>query len=290
MAASQQQRAAAYANYIAPLYEDSPWVVGDEWFEYVDEPEGGRFDGENNNFGVVNVENQPYQSMVDEMEVAHSIAPDRLVQTGPTCDSWADSAGTVTCTAHVSGAAYPPSIVTTSLGGGVEGTPYSGSITAIGGRPGYRFSLRAGSVLPKGLKLDADTGMVSGTPKSYGSFSFGIAVTDSTSPTHRTASRTVSLKIAPRPVTIKTSHLPRAFAGAPYSATLSAASGAPPFTWGLVGGALPKGVALGSGGSLKGTPTKTGTFVFSVRVTDSFQPADTATKSLSLVVAAPRGT
>ena len=37
----QTARAAAYTDYIAPLYEHSPWVVGDEWFEYVDEPQGG---------------------------------------------------------------------------------------------------------------------------------------------------------------------------------------------------------------------------------------------------------
>ena len=96
----QTARAAAYTDYIAPLYEHSPWVVGDEWFEYVDEPQGGRFDGENNNFGVVDVENQPYQDLVTQMEIMHSIAPDRIGQTGPSCDSWADTSTGVTCTAY----------------------------------------------------------------------------------------------------------------------------------------------------------------------------------------------
>jgi hypothetical protein len=68
----QATRAAAYTDYIAPLYEHSPWVVGDEWFEYVDEPQGGRFDGENNNFGLVDVENQPYQDLVTRMEISYT--------------------------------------------------------------------------------------------------------------------------------------------------------------------------------------------------------------------------
>ncbi len=110
----QSSRAAAYTDYIAPLYEDAPWVVGDEWFEYVDEPQGGRFDGENNNFGVVNVENQPYQDLVTQLEIMHSIAPDRAYQTGPTCDSWSDGSSGVTCTATMAKASYPLSIYSAS--------------------------------------------------------------------------------------------------------------------------------------------------------------------------------
>ena len=113
----QTTRAAAYTDYIAPLYEYSPWVVGDEWFEYVDEPQGGRFDGENNNFGVVDVENQPYQDLVTQMEIMHSIAPDRVGQTGPSCDSWADTSTGVECTAYMPVETYPLTIFSTALPG-----------------------------------------------------------------------------------------------------------------------------------------------------------------------------
>ena len=35
---SQQARANDYANFVAPLYEDAPWVIGDGWFEYWTSP------------------------------------------------------------------------------------------------------------------------------------------------------------------------------------------------------------------------------------------------------------
>ena len=113
-------------------------MVGDEWFEYVDEPEGGRFDGENNNFGLVNVEDQPYQPLVDQMAVMHSIAPDRLVQTGPTCDSWADGTTGVTCTATMPRDQLPAQHRTTSPWPGSTRAPVLPRLVAIGGGPATR--------------------------------------------------------------------------------------------------------------------------------------------------------
>ena len=138
---TQQARAAAYTNYIAPLYLHAPWVVGDEWFEYVDEPQGGRFDGENDNFGVVDVEDQPYQDLVTQMEILHSMAPDRVAQSGPACDSWADNTGQVTCTATLPQVSYPLSVFSTSLPGATQGAAYANYVIAEGGRPGYTFAL-----------------------------------------------------------------------------------------------------------------------------------------------------
>jgi hypothetical protein len=43
---------------------------------------------------------------------------------------------------------------------------------------------------------------------------------------------------------------------------------APPFTWSLVGGALPPGLTLFPSGQLYGTPTTTGLFTFTLKVTD----------------------
>ena len=62
---SQQQRASEFENFIAPLYEDTPALVGDDWFQYVDEPPGGRTgDGENSDFGMIDVNGNPYPTMV----------------------------------------------------------------------------------------------------------------------------------------------------------------------------------------------------------------------------------
>lgn len=42
----------------------SPWITGYHWFEWADEPAEGRFDGEDNNFGLVTAGDDPYPVMV----------------------------------------------------------------------------------------------------------------------------------------------------------------------------------------------------------------------------------
>ncbi len=281
----QQARAAAYTDYIAPLYEHSRWVVGDEWFEYVDEPEGGRFDGENNNFGVVDVENQPYQDLVDQMEIMHSVAPDRIDQTGPACDSWADTSSGVTCTAYLPKETYPLSIFSSTVPDATQGIEYSNYVITIGGEPKYSFSLTEGS-LPDGLRFSAKTGLVSGKPKVYGTFKFTVTAIDSTSPTPQTSTEVESITIAPREVAVRTSKIRPATVGKAFSQALVAKRGAPPYTWATTSGALPPGLTLEAGGTIQGVPTTAGSFTFTVQVTDSYDPADTATRTLTLTVAA----
>jgi hypothetical protein len=283
VAPTQQARAAAYAGFIAPLYENSPWLVGDSWFEYVDEPQGGRTsNGEDNNFGVVNVQDQPYPEMVNALSIMHSIAPDRLVQSGPTCDSWANGPNGVTCTAYMPVASYPLSIVDTSVPSGTEKQSYTGGVYAGGGRPAYAVSVTQGS-LPPGLKLDRKTGTISGKPKAVGTFGFTVQVTDSSgSPP---ATQPLSISIAPaNPVSIKTFSLTRAVKNAPYSKALGATGGTAPFTWSVVGGALPTGLSLGTDGRFSGQASVSGTFGFTVQVTDSSQPAGTASRNFTLLV------
>jgi hypothetical protein len=92
-----------------------------------------------------------------------------------------------------------------------------------------------------------------------------------------------TLSVQSTPLTITTTSLPGGAVGASYSATLAASGGTPPYTWSIASGALPTGLSLnGSSGVISGTPTATGTFSFTARVTDS--AAQTATKSLSIAV------
>lgn len=85
--ATQQDRAAAYVTYVQHLYT-APWIVGDHWFEYVDEPPGGRFDREDSNFGLVSNADTPWRTLVSRMTRLHAVAPDRLVDPRPPCTSW----------------------------------------------------------------------------------------------------------------------------------------------------------------------------------------------------------
>lgn len=100
--ATQLERANAYAHFIEPFYRAAPWVVGDDWFEYVDEPAGGRFDGENSNWGIVSVDDVPYATLVRRMITVHASAPDRRVRQTRHCVSWGRSSqGAISCTAWI---------------------------------------------------------------------------------------------------------------------------------------------------------------------------------------------
>ena len=66
--------------------------------------------------------------------------------------------------------------------------------------------------------------------------------------------------------------LPVGTNGVVYPATTFVATGgafSPPFTWSLQSGGLPSGLSLSSGGTVSGTPTQTGTFDFTLQLTDS---------------------
>jgi len=59
----QNERAKAYVNYVRSVMR-MPAFVGCHWFQYVDEPLTGRFDGENYNIGFVTVTDTPYPELV----------------------------------------------------------------------------------------------------------------------------------------------------------------------------------------------------------------------------------
>src|SRR5215469_8494720 len=87
------------------------------------------------------------------------------------------------------------------------------------------------------------------------------------------------------PVTITTSTLAGGTQGTAYSQTLTASGGTSPYAWTLVSGTnLPAGLTLSSSGVISGTPTGSGTTNFTVMVTDSSSPAQTAQATLSITV------
>ncbi len=82
---------------------------------------------------------------------------------------------------------------------------------------------------------------------------------------------------------ITTSEMPGGIVGEPYALTLSADGGLPPYQW-RVQGSLPQGLSLkATGGTISGTPNKTGSFPVQVVVADANSNA--ATQSLTLVMA-----
>jgi N,N-dimethylformamidase beta subunit-like protein/F5/8 type C domain-containing protein/putative Ig domain-containing protein len=193
-------------------------------------------------------------------------------------------AATATRTLALSVTPPPLSITTTTLPSGTVGAAYNSSLAATGGTPPYSWSLASGA-LPPGLTLSSG-GTISGTPSQSGSFSFTAQVTDASTPT-QAATQTLTLTVVRPPLKITTTTLPPATVGVAYNASLAATGGTPPYRWSIASGSLPLGLSLSSNGTISGTPLQSGSFSFTVRVTDSSSPAGTATQPLTLSVGLP---
>jgi hypothetical protein len=58
------ERAVAYRYYVENAAAH-PAIIGTHWFQWIDQPSTGRFDGENYNIGFVDVTDRPYKDMVN---------------------------------------------------------------------------------------------------------------------------------------------------------------------------------------------------------------------------------
>jgi hypothetical protein len=172
-------------------------------------------------------------------------------------------------------------IATSALPDGRVGLAYNQTLAASSGVEPYVWSLAGGS-LPEGLSLDG-SGVISGTPSASGVADFTIRVADACSPP---AEQTKALSITvPANLAIVTSHLPEPIAaGSVYSATLAASGGLVPYTWTLASGSLPDGLSLNpSTGAISGTwAVGSGTWSFTVRVSDSGSPSVSCEKALAI--------
>ena len=88
-----------------------------------------------------------------------------------------------------------PTITTTSLAGGQEGSAYSQTLAATGTAP-ITWSVNVGS-LPAGLSLNGSTGVISGTPTTAGTSNFTIMAANGTSPDDTQALSIVIAAVTP---------------------------------------------------------------------------------------------
>lgn len=87
----------------------------------------------------------------------------------------------------------------------------------------------------------------------------------------------------PTGLTFVTTSFSLGFKSSPYSATLQASGGTPPYSFSLLTGSLPAGLSLSSAGIISGTPTTVGISTFTARVTDStMATADSGTLILQI--------
>jgi large repetitive protein len=124
-------------------------------------------------------------------------------------------------------------------------------------------------VLPPGLKLsqvDDHTALVDGVPTDGGSWRVWMAVKDCE---NKSAEALFDFEVGRRTYGIKTSSLPSATPGSPYSFRLDAGDHPTRFAeWKVTSGSLPAGLSLNApDGVISGTPTSAGSSTFTVTVT-----------------------
>jgi hypothetical protein len=160
--------------------------------------------------------------------------------------------------------------------------PYTHVFTVVGGTPPCTFALAPGNFLPPGLTLSSD-GVISGTPTNVGSFTFSVKVTDSGGAYF---SRSYTLSVNPTSgvlISITTSTYPsELIVGQGFATQLTATGGNGNYMFSLdPGSSFPPGLGFDRGDSvtylgypeyatlIAGAPTQTGTFNFTIRVTDT---------------------
>jgi hypothetical protein len=180
------------------------------------------------------------------------------------------------------------------LPGGNQGQAYQATIEANNGTVDT-FTIASGS-LPPGTQMPSRYnafGTIVATPSGgtltqQGTFTFTVKAV---APGGSTASQAYSITVGPPlPLTITTgSTLVPGTVGVQYFQTFSYSGGVSPYTWSLVSGQFPPGLALSSpyapsdnNSELSGTPTTAGTYTFTMKVTDGL--GDQATQQFTLTI------
>ena len=178
----------------------------------------------------------------------------------------------------------PPLVINagTTFPAWTVGQPYPGpTLTGTGGLGQLQWSLGSGGV--PGLTIDQDSGVVSGTPTTAGSFTETVKLDDSFGDPE--VQQTFPVTINPKP-TVTTASLPNGNKNVAYSQTLAATGGTGVLTWSLSAGTLPPGLNLNtSTGVISGTPTTIIKSSFTVMVVDA--AGASGTKALSITIGTP---
>lgn len=179
---------------------------------------------------------------------------------------------------------YVYSVITVSpaaLPNVVANAPFSIQLSASGGSAPYFFDFDFQAAQPYPWLNLSSSGVLSGTPPSTGNFPFSIWVWDQT---ESSTQKAYTLVVGPA-LTFTTAVLPDATVNQPYSVTLAAAGGTPPYRFSIVQGVLPSQLNLDLNGVISGTPLSAGSTNITARVTDNANR--TADRVLTLAVQPP---
>ncbi|MBQ7560937.1 MAG: putative Ig domain-containing protein [Synergistaceae bacterium] len=161
--------------------------------------------------------------------------------------------------------AAAPVITSETLSDGKIGEYYNSELQATGSTP-LKWSISG--QFPKGLKLNASTGQITGTPTKAGTFTFTAKVKNSGGNDSKSFTIEISLPDNAVPV-INDDSLINPEAGKYYSHQFTAA-GINPITWTKIAGQIPSGLKLNKSGLLAGTPKQSGEFDFTIKAANKY--------------------
>ncbi len=157
-------------------------------------------------------------------------------------------------------------IETAYLPAGRISRAYNLELQRSGGMSPYNWFLVSGTV-PAGITL-APQGILSGTPTETGTFWCAIGLTSGDAQLAQQFYRLL-IQPAPEALAFDTAMLPGGTYGEQYKTLIKVRGGVMPYTWSVVTGAPPAGIALmPETGLLGGFPSETGTFPFVCHVSD----------------------
>jgi hypothetical protein len=142
----------------------------------------------------------------------------------------------------------PLSIETATVSDTAIGADYFEPVVAVGGTPPYSYGL-SGSP-PSGLRISASGTLNGRISREARTGVFDVEVTDSSVPM-LAASRTYQVAVD---MEVATAALAQAEGGVEYIDSLDVLGGLPPFTWQILSGSLPAGLAMSQDGTVSGTP------------------------------------
>ena len=201
-----------------------------------------------------------------------------------------DSAGLTATKAETLSVFNGPNITTSPLSYAYyNGAPMTITDTVTPGTGAIKpVSAWSATGLPAGTSINATTGVISGTPTTDGVYTVVVKVTDIN---NLSDTENLTLTVTTKPVITTTTPLPRAVLGVaispiPQTKTQGTASIPATGAWAITAGALPAGLSLNPDtGEITGTATATGTFPFTVQLTDA--AGEVATKAETISVIAP---